>query len=87
MTQIGMDEVWRDAMVGHARCLVKIYAVVESPSWYNVRPAATREDGRPSRYHRTKGIYLYWGRLRCGVRWAGVSISGLKYDSRKLHMM
>ena len=37
MAQIGMNEVSGDnAVVGHARCLVKVYAVVISPSWYNV---------------------------------------------------
>jgi hypothetical protein len=64
-----------DAMVGHARCLVKIYEVVESPSWYNVRPTTTREDGRPSKYHRTKG---YVSLLGSSTMWR-VACDGLEF--------
>jgi hypothetical protein len=74
--------------VGYVRCLVKVYAVVVSPSLHKVRQASTRVDGRPSKYHRTKGVYLHRGRplhdVACrDVRWARVSIPGSKYDSRK----
>lgn len=55
--------------MGHVQCLVKVYAVVVSPSRYNVRWAAT-QDGRPSKYHRTKGLYLH--RVVHDVAWRSV---------------
>ena len=71
-------------MVGHARCLVNIYAVVVSPSWYNVRYAVTRawasiQISSDQRFMSSPG----WSTMWRSVRWARVSIPGLKYDSRK----
>ncbi len=75
-----MDEVSREIMLSWVMRVVKIYLVVLSPSWFMCVRRPPGQTGVLSKYHRTKGMYLH---PRCGVRWAGVSIPGMNYDSRK----